>query len=113
MSGQISFEDFLKVDMRIAKILTVEDFPKAKKPAYKITLDFGNELGLKKSSAQVTKLYTKEDLIGTLVIAVVNFAPKQVADFISEVLILGIANENGEVLLLRPDGNAVPGARIS
>src|SRR5689334_2677442 len=103
MNGQITFDDFLKVDIRVGKILSAEDFPKAKKPAYKLHIDFGDELGVKHSSAQITKLYTKEMLAGMLIVAVVNFPPKRVADFISEVLVLGIENENGEVTLLRPE----------
>jgi tRNA-binding protein len=112
MSGQISFDDFLKIDMRIGKILSAEDFPKAKKPAFKLTIDFGEEIGIKRSSAQITKLYTKEELIGTLIVAVVNFPPKQVADFVSEVLVLGSENENGDVVLLKPERGVKVGEKI-
>jgi tRNA-binding protein len=113
MSEQISFEDFLKVDIRIGKITAAEDFPNAKKPAYKLSIDFGEEIGMKRSSARITKLYSKEDLIGMLIVAVINFPPKQIADFISEVLVLGIENENGEVVLLKPERDAAVGMRIS
>ena len=99
--------------MRVGKILSVEDFPKEKKHAYKLTIDFGEEIGIKRSSAQITKLYTKEELIGMLIIAVVNFPPRQIADFISEVLVLGIENENAEVVLLKPERNVIAGTRIS
>ncbi|MCL4391620.1 MAG: tRNA-binding protein [Candidatus Parvarchaeota archaeon] len=94
----VEFNDFNKIDMRVGRILEVEDFPTAKKPAYKLKIDFG-EYGVKKSSAQITKLYKKEELVGREVIAVTNFRPKQVADFISEVLVLGVETELGVVLL--------------
>ncbi len=113
MSEQIFFEDFIKIDMRIGKILSADDFPKAKKPAYKLTIDFGDEIGVKHSSAQITKMYSKEELVGSLIVAIVNFPPRQIADFLSEVLVLGIDDGNDEVLLLKPDGEAKPGARIS
>ena len=113
MSDQILFDDFLKIDMRVGQILSVEDFPKAKKPAYKLMINFGNEIGIKRSSAQITKFYSKDELIGMLIIAVVNFPPRQIADFSSEVLVLGIKNDNDEVVLLRPERDANVGARIS
>jgi len=113
MSEQISFDDFLKVDIRVGKILSAEDFPKAKKPAYKLSIDFGEEIGIKRSSAQITKLYSKEDLAGILIVAVVNFPPRQIADFLSEVLVLGIKNENEEVVLLKPEREARVGERIT
>lgn len=109
---QISYEDFLKVEIRVGKIIQVEDFPKARKPAYKLWIDFG-ELGLKKSSAQITKLYTQEELIEQQVLAVVNFPPRQVADFISEVLVLGVVLEEGEVALIQPDRAVELGKRVS
>ena len=99
--------------MRIGKIISVEDFPKAKKSAYKLTIDFGNEIGIKRSSAQITKLYTPDDLIGMLIIAVINFPPRQIVDFLSEVLVLGIENEHAEVVLLKPERDAQVGTRVS
>ena len=107
----IDFQDFKKVDIRTGKIISAEDFPNAKKPAYKLKIDFG-EIGIKKSSAQITKLYRKEDLVGKNIIAVVNFRPKQIADFISEVLVVGVETENG-VVLLSPDKEVPIGKNIS
>lgn len=100
MADIISFEDFTKVDIRTGTIIEVNDFPKAKKPAYQLTIDFG-KLGTKKSSAQITDLYSKDDLLNKQITAVVNFKPKQVANFVSECLVLGIENDNGEVTLLK------------
>ena len=100
MSDTISFEDFTKVDVRTGTIIEVNDFPKAKKPAYQLTIDFG-ALGIKKSSAQITALYTKEDLLNRQITAIVNFKPKQIANFISECLILGVENKDGEIVLLK------------
>ena len=108
---QITYNDFEKVDIRVGKIIRVEDFPKARKPAYKLWIDFG-DLGVKKSSAQITRLYSKDDLAGRLIIAVTNFPPRQVADFISEVLILGVVLDNDEVVLVQPDRDVPPGKRI-
>ena len=99
---QITIDDFIKVDIRVGQIIRVEDFPKARRPAYKLWIDFG-ELGIKKSSAQLTLLYQKEDLLNRLVVAVVNFPPRQVADFSSEVLVLGAVSEGDDVILLQPD----------
>jgi tRNA-binding protein len=113
MSEKISFEDFQKIDMRAGKILSAEEFPKAKKPAYKLMIDFGGEIGIKRSSAQITKLYSTQELVGTMIIAVVNFPPKQIADFISEVLVLGIEHEDGEVVLLRPEREVEVGQSVS
>ncbi len=107
----IDFEDFNKVDIRSGKIIEAEDFQNAKKPAYKLKIDLG-ELGIKKSSAQITKLYRKEDLLGKKVLAVVNFKPKQVADFMSEVLVLGIETEDG-VVLLTTDKEVPLGKKVS
>jgi len=98
---EISFEDFLKVDIRIGTIIAVNDFPKAKKPAYQLEIDFGT-LGIKKSSAQITNLYTKEELLGKQVNCVINFKTKQIANFKSECLVLGVYDENQNVVLLQP-----------
>jgi tRNA-binding protein len=100
MSEEISFDDFLKVDLRIGTIIEVNDFPKARKPAYKLRIDFG-ELGIKTSSAQITNLYTKEQLLNRQVSAVINFKPRQIANFSSECLVLGVYNDDGHVILLQ------------
>jgi len=107
----ITWDDFEKIDIRTGTILTVADFPKAKKPAYKLTIDFG-ELGIKKSSAQIVSLYQKEDLLGKQIVAVVNFPPKQIADFISECLVLGVYTEKNEVVLLQPRQTVQNGMKI-
>lgn len=98
----ISWNDFEKIDMRVGTIMEVNDFPKARKPAYQLLIDFGKEIGIKKSSAQITVHYKKEELINRQVIAVVNFPPKQIADFTSECLVLGVYDENNDVVLLQP-----------
>lgn len=108
----ITWEDFEKIDLRVGTIIAADDFPKARKPAYKLQIDFG-ELGVRKSSAQITKRYTKEELIGRQVVAVVNFPPKQVADFMSECLVLGVVDGSGDVILLRPDAPAANGQKIA
>ncbi|HMK26592.1 MAG TPA: tRNA-binding protein [Chitinophagaceae bacterium] len=108
----ITWEDFEKIDMRTGTIIEVMDFPKARKPAYKLTIDFGEEIGLKRSSAQVTAHYKKEDLLNRKVVAVVNFPPKQIADFISECLVLGVYDENKDVILLQPERLVKNGMRI-
>lgn len=108
----ISWSDFEKIDMRTGTIIEVDDFPKARKPAYKLTIDFGEEIGIKRSSAQVTVHYKKEDLLNRKVIAVVNFPPKQIADFISECLVLGVYDENKDVILLLPERDVQNGMRI-
>ena len=100
MKEEISFEDFIRVDIRIGTITEVKEFPKAKKPAYQILIDFGS-IGVKKSSAQITELYTKEKLLGRQVMAVINFNPRQIANFMSECLILGVYNKEGHVVLLQ------------
>lgn len=107
----ISREDFEKLDIRIGTIIDVKDFPKAKKPAYQLLIDFGM-LGLKKSSAQITSHYSKETLLNKQVIAVVNFPPKQIADFLSECLVLGIYDENNNVILLQPERKVSNGLKI-
>ncbi len=109
----ISYDDFRKVDMRVGKILTVEDFPEARKPAYKLSIDFGPEIGIKKSSAQITLRYSKEELIGRLVVCVVNFPPKQIGPFLSECLTMGVDDAQGRVTLLGfPDGELPVGGRV-
>src|ERR671922_3070085 len=105
----ISFDDFLKVDMRVGRVLAVEDFPEARKPAWKLTIDFGPELGTKRSSAQITN-YAPDELEGRLVVAVVNFPPRQIGPVRSEVLTLGASNEAGDVILLAPDADVPLGA---
>ena len=107
----ISWEDFEKVDIRTGTILEVNDFPGARKPAYQLTIDFG-ELGIKKSSAQITALYTKEEIVGRQVIAVVNFPVKQIANFFSECLVLGVYNENKDVVLLHPSLSVKNGSKV-
>jgi len=108
---QIAYDYFEKVDIRTGRITGVEDFPKARKPAYKLWIDFG-VLGVKKSSAQITRLYRKDDLTGRLVIAVTNFPPRQIADFTSEVLVLGVVLDNDEVVLIQPDSEVPLGKRV-
>ena len=100
MKKEISFEDFLKLDIRIGTIIAVNDFPKAKKPAYQLKIDFG-ALGIKKSSAQITNLYTKEELLHKQVSAIINFKPRQIANFMSECLVIGVYNIEGKVVLLQ------------
>lgn len=95
----VNFQDFMKLDIRVGEIIKVEFFEKAKKPAYKLLVDFGNEIGIKKSSAQITECYKEEDLVGKQVLGVVNFPPRQIADFMSEVLVLGIYSTQGVVLI--------------
>lgn len=112
MNGTISFQEFQSVDIRVGKIIKVEDFPEARKPAYKLTIDFGKDIGIKKSAAQVTTHYKKEDLVGMLVIAVVNFAPKQIGPFVSEVLTLGVPDDRGEVILLSPTKSVPLGGKM-
>ena len=107
----ISWEEFEKVDIRVGTIIAVQDFPKAKKPAFQLTIDFG-EIGIKKSSAQITALYTPGSLLNKQVIAVVNFPVKQIANFHSECLVLGIYNEGNEVVLLQPQQVVKNGSRI-
>ena len=107
----ITWDDFEKIDLRVGTITEVSDFPKAKKPAYQISIDFG-ELGVKQSSAQITAFYNKEQLIGRQVIAVVNFPPKQIANFFSECLVLGVYTDKKEVVLLTPDHPVQNGWKI-
>jgi tRNA-binding protein len=107
----IDFDQFLAVDMRVGRVTAVDDFPEARKPAWKLTIDFGPELGVKRSSAQV-KNYGREELEGRLVVGVVNFPPRQIGPFMSEVLCLGASDEDGNVILLAPDADVPLGSRI-
>lgn len=108
----ISWSDFEKIDIRSGTIIAVKDFPEARKPAYQLWIDFGPELGIKKSSAQITIHYSQEELLHRTVIAVVNFPPKQIAHFISECLVLGVYDENNDVILLQADKPVRNGQRI-
>lgn len=112
MKTAITFEDFLKVDIRIGTIIEVNNFPKARKPAYQLRIDFG-DLGIKKSSAQITDLYTKEELVNKQVAAVVNFKPRQIANFMSECLVIGVYNTDGDVMLLQATKEIKNGEQVS
>jgi tRNA-binding protein len=107
----IPFEDFLAVDMRVGRVSAVDEFPEARKPAWKLTIDFGEEVGVKRSSAQVTN-YSREELEGRLVVAVVNFAPRRIGPFESEVLVLGASDAEGQVILLEPRSEVPLGSRV-
>ena len=109
---EISWEDFEKVDVRAGTVVEAEPFPEARKPSIKLTVDFGPEVGTRKTSAQLTALYEPEGLVGRQVVAVVNFPPKRIAGFKSEVLVLGVPDEGGEVVLLSPDYDVPPGGRM-
>jgi tRNA-binding protein len=109
--GHITYRDFLDVDIRAGRVIRVDDFPKARKASYRLWIDFG-PLGVKRSSAQITKLYGKDELLDRFVLAVVNFAPKQVADFFSEVLVLGVVLDEDRVVLIGPDRDIAPGLRV-
>ncbi len=108
----ITFDDFLRVDIRVGRIVDVEPFPEARKPAFKLKIDLGSEIGIKRSSAQLTKNYKIEDLIGKQVLCVVNFPPRQIGPFLSEVLTLGVPDELGECILITPDKDAPLGGRL-
>jgi len=111
MSNTITFEDFTKVDLRVGTIIEVNDFPKARQPAYQLTIDFG-DLGIKKSSAQITTLYTKEELLNRQIVATVNFPKKQIANFMSECLVMGAVNGN-DVILLKPEQKVKNGTPVA
>lgn len=110
---EINWSDFEKVEMRVGTIVEVKDFPKARVPAYQIKIDFGPGIGLKKSSAQITSRYSREDLLGKQIVAVVNFPRKQIADFMSECLVMGAVGEKGDVVLLHPGFKVENGSRIA
>ena len=109
---QITFDDFLKVDVRVGRIVTAEPFPQARKPAFKLTIDFGPDIGVKKSSAQITRHYTLDQLVGRKVAAVVNFPPRQIGPVMSEVLTLGFPDADGEVVLVGVDREVPVGGRL-
>jgi tRNA-binding protein len=114
MSGfdPITFEDFLKVDVRVGRIVDVRPFPNARKPAYQLDVDFGPDIGVKRSSAQLTQRYMPEELNGRQVLAVVNFPPRQIANFFSEVLVLGVPDDDGNVVLIEPESEVPLGGRL-
>lgn len=111
--NEISWKDFHKVELRVGTIIEAEDFPEARKPAYILNVDFGREIGVKKSSAQITDLYSKEELLGKKVVAVVNFPPKQIGPIMSECLVTGFYNKEGKVILAVPDKDIQNGARLA
>ncbi len=111
-AAAITFDDFMRVDIRVGRIVAAEPFPQARKPAFKLTIDFGPEIGVKRSSAQITVNHSLDDLVGRQVLAVVNFPPRQIGPFISEVLTLGVPDENGQVMLIRPDRDVPLGGRL-
>lgn len=108
----ISFDDFLKVDIRVGTVVSAESYPEARKPAIKLVVDFGPEIGRKKTSAQITRHYSTETLVGRQVVAVVNFPPKQIGKFLSEVLVLGFADTEGDIVLISPDQKVPDGGRL-
>ena len=108
----ITFDDFLKVDIRVGRIIEVEAFLEARKPAWKLKIDFGSDIGVKKSSAQITDLYDAESLLGRQILAVVNFPPRQIGPFMSEVLTLGVSDAAGAIVLIKPDNEVKEGARL-
>lgn len=112
MTEHITWPDFEKIDLRVGTVLEVADFPEARKPAYQLLIDFGSEIGIRKSSAQITALYEKEELVGKQVIAVVNFPPKQIGPFRSECLVMGAYNEKNEVVLLQVQQPVANGSKI-
>ena len=113
MMKEITWNDFETVELRVGTITQAEDFPEARKPAYKLTVDFGSEIGVKRSSAQITDLYSKEDLLGRQVVAVVNFPPKQIGPFLSECLVTGFYRPDGAVVLAMPERDVPNGAKLA
>ena len=111
-TAHIAFDDFLKVDIRVGRIIAAEPFPQARKPAFKLTIDLGPEIGVKRSSAQITVNHSLDELVGAQVLAVVNFPPRQIGPFISEVLTLGVPDADGEVVLIAPDQAVPAGGRL-
>jgi tRNA-binding protein len=109
---QLSLSDFEKVDIRVGRIVAADEFPQARKPAYRLTIDFGGDIGVRRSSAQVTKYYTQEELVGRQVVAVVNFPPRQIGPFMSQVLVLGVPDEDGAVVLLQPEREVPLGGKM-
>lgn len=109
--GEIDLQDFIKVDMRVGRVMSAEPFPKARKPAYRLSIDFG-PMGMRRSSAQVTDNYAPDELVGRLVIAVFNLPPRQIANVVSEVLVLGLPDEQGHIRLLQPDADVPLGGRV-
>ncbi len=110
--AEITFDDFLKVDVRVGRVTRAEPYPEARKPAIKLWIDFGEEIGERKSSAQITRHYAPEELIGREVLAVVNFPPRQIGKFLSEVLVLGLPDANGDIVLIGPDMDLPVGGRL-
>jgi tRNA-binding protein len=111
-SPTIAFDDFLKVDVRVGRVVDVRPFPAARKPAYQLEVDFGAQIGRRRSSAQLTQRYTADELLGRLVLAVVNFPPRQIATFFSEVLVLGVPDADGNVVLIEPQADVPLGGRL-
>lgn len=109
---QISYDDFANIDIRVGRVVQADEFPQARKPAYKLRIDFGPDIGLKNSSAQITKYYNPKDLVGKLVLGVVNFPPRQIATFFSEVLTLGVILGEGDICLVHPDRDVPLGSPI-
>lgn len=112
MMKQINWQEFEQVELRTGTIISVKDFPEARKPAYILSIDFGDEIGIKKSSAQITELYSKEELVGKQIIAVVNFPPKQIGPFMSECLVTGFSDESGGIVLAVPERKVKNGAKL-
>ena len=107
-----TIDDFEKLDIRAGKVIAVEEFPEARKPAWKLTIDFGAEIGIKKSSAQLTHHYTKEQLLNRMVMGVTNFPPRQIGPFVSEVLVVGVPDQQGKTVLVVPEKTVLPGAKL-